>query len=355
MNPTLVNRASRENNFDGLRVIAAVTVIFSHSFLIAEGNDANEPLIVLTGRQCILGLTGVFVFFAISGFLVTQSFEETRAPLRYLAKRALRIFPGLVAALVLSAFVLAPLVTTLPLAEYLRASEPYRYVFWNTLLDLRVHELPGVMFVDNPVGLEVNGSLWTLGYEFEMYLMVLALGVLGLLRVPVLLALFALGLACIYFPGLDVLGGWGWMLAFFVSGMLLYKLRATRIFDGRIALCALAGLIASVPLRQFILLFPIFGCYLALYLALDRRLPILRAARFGDLSYGLYIYGWPSEQAVIWALGGHARWWQVCGLALPLAGTLAFLSWHLIEQPALRLKPRARASLEAPAVTVPAL
>ena len=329
----------RANNFDALRLAAAVAVIFSHSFLIADGNENHEPLIMLTGRQSILGLAGVFVFFTISGFLVTQSFEQTRGPLRFLAKRCLRIFPGLVVALVLSAFVLAPLVSTLPLAKYLGQAEPYRYVFWNTLLDLRQHELPGVMFVDNPVGLEVNGSLWTLRYEFEMYLMVLALGVLGLLRLPVLLGLLALGLGCIGIPALDELGGWGWLLSFFAIGMVLYKLRDTRIFDGRVALVALVGLAATVRFGGFIQMFSIFGGYLALYLALDRRLPLVPAARFGDLSYGLYIYGWPAEQAVIWALKGHAAWWQVFSLALPLAATLAFLSWHLVERPALRLKP----------------
>ena len=331
---------SRENNFDALRFLAAVSVIFSHSFLVAQGTQDHEPLIWLTGRQSILGLAGVFVFFAISGFLVTQSFEQTGSPLRYLVKRCLRIFPGLILALILSAFLLAPLVTTLPLADYLHRLTPYRYVFSNTLLSVHVHELPGVMFVDNPVGLEINGSLWTLRYEFLMYLMVMGLGVLRLLNLPVCLALLALGMGCIHFDALGFLGGWGWLLGFFAAGMVLYKLRATRIFSGWVALLALAGLIASVPLRQFILLFPLFGCYLALWLALNPHLPVLRAARFGDLSYGLYIYGWPSEAAVIWALGGHATWWQVFLLATPLAALLAFISWHLVEQPALRLKPR---------------
>lgn len=331
---------SRRNNFDALRLVAALSVIFSHSFLIAEGNDAHEPLILLTGRQSILGLAGVFVFFAISGFLVTQSFEETHSPLRYLAKRALRIFPGLLVALFLSAFVLAPFVTSLPLSDYLRRPEPYQYLLRNMVFDLKVHELPGVMFVDNPVGLEVNGSMWTLGYEFDMYLMVMVLGLLRLLNLPVCLLLLGLGLACIHFPALDALGGWGWLLGFFAAGMALYKLRHTRIFTGRIALLALAGLAASIPLRQFILLFPLFGCYLALWLALNPRLPVIPATRFGDLSYGLYIYGWPSEQAVIWLHGGHASWWQVFIFATLLAGSLAFLSWHLVEQHALRLKPR---------------
>ena len=342
----------RQNNFDALRLIAAISVIFSHSFLIAEGTQNREWLILLTGNQCILGLTGVFVFFAISGFLVTQSFEQTANPLHYLAKRALRIFPGLFAATLMSAFVLGPLVTTLPLGAYLSRPEPYEYVVANTMLDQTVHELPGVSFVENPVGLEINGSLWTLRLEFTMYLMVLGLGLLRLLTVRAALLLLAFGMACLHFEMLDelenwgwifqLLSGWGWLVGFFAAGMALYKLRHTRVLDGRIALLALAGLVLSIPLRQFITLFPVFGCYLALWLALNPRLPVIPAARFGDLSYGLYIYGWPVEEAVIWLHGGHAAWWQVFSIALPATAALAFLSWHLVERPMLRLKPGRR-------------
>ena len=348
----------RHNNFDALRLVAAASVVFSHSFLISEGTQDHEWLIWLTENQSILGLVGVFVFFAISGFLVTQSFEETGDAWRFLAKRSLRIFPGLFVATVLSAFALAPLVTTLWPSAFLSRPEPYEYVIGNTLLDQTVHELPGVMFVNNPVGLEINGSLWTLRLEFTMYLMVLALGVLRLLTVRAALLLLAFGMACLHFNMLDelekwgwffqLLSGWGWLVGFFAAGMVLYKLRHTCIFDGRVALLALAGLVLSVPLRQFILLFPLFGCYLALWLALTPRLPVIPAARYGDLSYGIYIYGWPVEQGVVWLFGGRAEWWQVFLLALPAAATLAFLSWHLVERPALRLKPGVRRSSAAP-------
>jgi len=352
---------ARQNNFDVLRLVAAISVIFSHSFLIAEGTQNNEWLILLTGNQSILGLTGVFVFFAISGFLVTQSFEQTPNPLHFLAKQVLRIFPGLFVATLVSAFLLGPLVTTLPLGAYLSLPEPYEYVLGNTLLDQTVHELPAVSFVKNPVGLEINGSLWTLRLEFTMYVMVLGLGLLRLLTVRVALSLIAFGMACLHFEMLNelekwgwffqLLSGWGWLVGFFAAGMALYKLRHTRVFDGRIALLAVAGLVASVPLRQFITLFPICGCYLALWLALNPRLPVLPAARFGDLSYGLYIYGWPVEQAVMWLSGGHAPWWRVFLIALPTTAAIAFLSWHLVERPMLRLKPGSRraAALYTPA------
>src|ERR1700739_1019194 len=124
----------RQNNFDVLRLFAAISVIFSHSFLIAEGTQDHEWLIRLTNNQSILGLVGVFVFFAISGFLVTQSFEQTGDAWRFLAKRAFGLFPGLFVATVLSAFVLAPLVTTLSTGAYLTNPAPWEYVLGNTLL-----------------------------------------------------------------------------------------------------------------------------------------------------------------------------------------------------------------------------
>ena len=218
--------ASRDNNFDALRLVAAVSVIFSHSFLIADGTEKHEPLIWLTGNQAILGLAGVFVFFAISGFLVTQSWEATASPPRF-PRQAL---PADLPRPVRGAGRSRP-------SCWRRWSRPCPWrsisagrspismssTTWNCRSE--THELPGVMFVDNPVGLEINGSLWTLRYEFMMYLMVLGLGWFRLLNIWTCLGLLALGMACVYFPQLDSLGGWGWMLSFFASGMVLYKLR----------------------------------------------------------------------------------------------------------------------------------
>lgn len=377
--PIAADPNPRHNNFDALRIVAAASVLLSHAFLIAEGSDANEPMVRLSDRQFVLGHVGVFMFFTISGFLVTQSFEQTGAPLRYLAKRALRIFPALALALVLTSFVLAPLVTSLPLAAYFGRSDPYLYVLNNLVFNYRtIHELPGVLFVDNPVGQEVNGAMWTLGSEFLMYLMVLVLGVLRLLRLPVLIVLLVLGMAFISVPTLDpvhplewLLGpatrdaqhwnwladwaqnvsGWAWLLGFFAAGMILYRLRDHAMLDGRLALLAVLGLVASVPLRQFILTFPLFGSYLVIYLARHPRLPAIPATRFGDLSYGLYIFGWPVEEFVVWAAGGHVTWWQEFLASLAITAALAFLSWHLVEQPALRLKPRNRSPADrAPSV-----
>src|SRR6202140_773674 len=101
----------RRNNFYALRLIAALSVVFSHSFLIAEGTEANEPFVRLTGNQCILGLVGVFVFFIISGYLVTESWCRSPMPGRFALRRGLRIYPGLLVNVAICAFLIGPLVT----------------------------------------------------------------------------------------------------------------------------------------------------------------------------------------------------------------------------------------------------
>src|SRR5260221_1582920 len=85
---------ARANNFDTVRLLAALSVVFSHSFLVAEGSEASEPFVWLTGNQCILGLVGVFVFFIISGYLVTASFSRSPMPGRFAQRRVLRMHSG---------------------------------------------------------------------------------------------------------------------------------------------------------------------------------------------------------------------------------------------------------------------
>jgi len=97
-------------------------------------------------------------------------------------------------------------------------------------------------------------------------------------------------------------------------------------------LLALIGIALSIPARLFLVAFPLFGSYLVIYVALNRRLPVVRAARFGDLSYGLYIYGWPVEQCVIYFGGGAAPWWAVFLISAPATAAVAFFSWHVIEK-----------------------
>ena len=335
----------RENNLDLLRLLAAISVLLSHAIVIADGNLSADPVSVLTGGQTVLGVVGVFVFFTISGYLVTESFVRTAAPAQYLVKRALRIAPGLIVCVLLTAFVIGPLVTTVPLSIYLRDPQVYAFVANNLVLHVGYNHLPGVTYVGNAVGDIVNGSFWTLPAEVLMYLMVLALGMLRLLTLRVAIALVLAGLLGIIFDTTDhgVLGNFAWLLGYFAMGMCLYLLRPFRPLRSAVAFICALGLILSVPMEHFILIFPICGSYLVIYIAYCRWLPIIRAARFGDLSYGMYIYGWPIEGAVA-HFNGNAPWWDILILSFVICLPVAVLSWHVIEKPAIRLKPKPQRS-----------
>ena len=344
--------ADRQNNFDALRLLAASSVLLTHSFLLAEGTQDRDPLVVLSLHQCPTGLVGVFVFFAISGFLVTQSWENTRSLPRFLAKRALRIYPGFSVCILVLTFGLGAAMTNLSLRDYLGDAGTRDFLFANLSMQLQPNALPGVQFSQFWFGNVMDGPLWSLPLEVSLYAMVAVLGTARAIRIPVLALLMVIGLTEVWFdkwidknlaPGF--IGGVAWMLPFFVAGMLAYRLRHSGIFNGRLALIALVGLVASVPLQSFIPLFAVFGCYLALYVALHPALPLIPAARFGDLSYGLYIYGWPVQQTVSY-LRPDLGWWELFLISLIATAAVAFLSWHLIEKRALRLKPRAAAKMK---------
>jgi peptidoglycan/LPS O-acetylase OafA/YrhL len=331
----------RANNFDALRLLAAASVVFSHSFLITEGSEAREPFAWLTGNQCILGHVGVFVFFVISGYLVTESWCRNPAPGRFALKRGLRIYPALALNALVCAVLLGPIVTSLPLSAYFADRGVGRFIAHVLTLDPGPTQLPGVLFADTSVGLLINGSLWTLRYEVMLYAMVLLLGLARLLRLETALALTALGIAAVFFEkSLQPLGDFGemlWLLGFFASGMAMQFLRDLIPFRWPYPLLALLALVVFGWMHCFIALFPLAGAYLAIWFA-RRYDPALDYARHvGDLSYGVYIYGWPAAQFVMWLSGGRATWWEIFLLSLALSLALAWLSWHGVEKWALRL------------------
>ena len=175
----------RGNNFDVLRLVAASLVLFSHSYALT-GNA--EPFAEVSGWT--FGEVGVVMFFAMSGFLIAKSWGDLPQLVPFTVKRALRILPALVVAVSVTVFVIGPLFTTLPLGSYFSDPVTWLYLVRASLLITFFGTLPGV-FEDNPYPDAVNGSLWTLPVEACCYALAAALGTLGLLRRSVLLAGFS--------------------------------------------------------------------------------------------------------------------------------------------------------------------
>jgi peptidoglycan/LPS O-acetylase OafA/YrhL len=334
-------RLHRDNNFDVLRLAAATLVILSHSWALT--GSVVDPVVALTGGRLYAGELGVWIFFAMSGYLVTDSYCKRRSLFAFLEARALRIYPAFFVAIVLG-IVVGALVTTLPLRAYFGDADTWRYLYRNLLFELR-YELPGV-FAANPFPRAVNGSIWTLPGEAMMYLLVAALGVATLLwhrRVCgfVLAALIAtIAAEPLIVTGLPRIGSplYALPVVSFLLGMLMLLYRDRVVLHAAIAVALVALVLIAAPhVRTAVPLYAcVAGAYITFYLAFHRvrvRLP----ERVGDVSYGLYVYAFPTQQFVVWLVPAIGPW-SLFAVAFPATFALAWLSWHFVERPALSLK-----------------
>jgi peptidoglycan/LPS O-acetylase OafA/YrhL len=322
----------RGRSFDFLRLAAATAVLVSHSFIIV---GREEPSL----GGLALGSMAVLVFFAISGFLITQSWVLNPNWAAFVAKRALRIMPALLAVLVIAAIALGPAVSSLGPADYFSQSQPYTYVATNASLLKTTYELPGV-FADNTYPDAVNGSLWTLRYEVRAYALVLLAGLLGCFalvgRRPALAVLPVLGV--IVLEAVEPLGHLldPDLIGAFVVGSLLYLMRDRVPLRWWMAVVLLAVWLAAPPAVED-LCGALAIAYTTLVIAFAVPDPLRPVTRRGDFSYGVYLWAFPVQQ-VIAHLWPSVKLGELVPVAAIATLGLAAASWYLVERPALRLK-----------------
>jgi peptidoglycan/LPS O-acetylase OafA/YrhL len=364
----------RRNNFDALRFLLAVLVVFSHSYTVSLPKElwAAEPVMGLTGRQASLGTLAVYGFFAVSGFLIAQSWVRSRSFGQFLKKRALRLYPGFAVMTLACVLVVVPLaVGALPtLSLGLLGKVAYRVLVFDAWED------PAAF--GGQVEAAVNASAWTIPYEFWCYLFLAAVGAAGALSkrwgVAVLASLFAafyglhqwFALAHVGPVWADVLpksaayhasrvfgcpAKWPEFLTYFVAGMLFFAGRngvarrngvggpggTTRWrlpHSGRLAAACAAALVAAAmakPLLSFAL--PVCGVYLLFWVALHPKLRLDRFGARGDVSYGVYLYAFPIQQLLVkWIGPATVTPMVLFACSLPLALAAGVLSWHGVEK-----------------------
>ena len=324
--------------FDGLRLAAAISVLFSHAFLIAEGREDGEPLRYLLGPGNIIGLYGVFTFFAISGFLLTRSLDNGAEAVQFSINRALRIVPGFLFCIVATSLLIGAAVTPLSLWDYYTQPDTYAYV-WSSLACLCDSWEGSFRFGTHPAVTDLkNGSLWSLSYEALSYLFLLWLWML--LRRPFLVAGvagFAALISALNPHASQIMPGIAYTLPYFSGGVVMYVVYQRFGTTLLLAWLSLGFICASalVGFQQYA--FAIFGSYILVFLAERSNIGSRFAQRCGDLSYGAYLFGWPMEQLVQHFVGFY-NGWQLFALSLPIVFACAAISWWVIEKPCLKLK-----------------
>ena len=353
----VIAKTERNNTLDLLRLMSAVFVILHHSY----------PLTGNSSLFSALGAIAVSTFFIISGYLISQSWFSDPTPSRFLWKRLLRIMPGLVAVVIFAILIIGPINTSFPLREYFLNINTWIYLGAISVFHIP-QTLPGV-FISNPYPTTINGSLWTISLEFRMYILLCIMGVIGMLKDRrILLSIVVLSYA-IYFTSLlsniwrlnvfaralGSIGISGYLLRLisngiplnfpnynilFLIGMLFYLYKDQIKFNSWIALGAFIGLLIVIDSDSSLFLIVLFIClpYLVLYLG---QLPIKQlyniGDKYGDYSYGLYIYAFPVQQTIAHFMP-KINPIQMFLLSLLTTFILAFISWWLIEKKALSLK-----------------
>lgn len=331
------------DNFTLLRLLAAVLVIYGHCFALALNQQAQLDFVGRLLGGTYVGSIGVEMFFFISGLFVTYSWLRRPDLMHFVRARALRLLPALVCCLLLSVFVLGPLFTELPLASYLKDPQTRHYLKANLKLGEMAFQLPGVFLQAHHPGTPVNGSLWSLPLELRCYVALAIAAVLGL-GSRRWLSNLCLALLAIRFAGSWVRHAgvfehdYQKLFPYFLLGVACaINARWVPLHGGWLVLLVLTSWLS----HGHYLFHPLLGlsiCYFCLWFGYCPRVP--QVDRFGDLSYGSYLYGYPVQQMLVtlfplWT--PHLLFLPTLLVVLPLAAA----SWWLVEKPALRLKGRA--------------
>ena len=319
----------RNNHFNLIRVLAAFGVLISHAWPLSMGMRTTEPLQTLVGYK--LGTLSVFVFFAISGFFITRSFDLSRDWKSYLIARCLRIFPALAVVLGLTVLVSGALITTAPFSEFWISA--VKYLIKNMSLFRLQWALPGV-FEDNIYPKAINGSLWTLSHEFRLYGLVLLVGVFRSFDWPVLLRFIALAFV-VYLQCIPATTS-SELATCFVIGAVIYLWRNHMPASMIISVLLVVVAIASKGTTAYLPILLLTISYSSLALGYYPFKKLLAYNRLGDYSYGIYIYAFPMQQLAS-HFGADTPVENILFAAVPTI-TMAILSWHLIEGPALGMK-----------------
>ena len=333
----------RPAGFDYLRLILAISVIGMHSTIVAAGWQAEFDLWASWARPFLRSILPMF--FALSGFLVAGSFERSGTVAMFFGLRVIRIYPALVMEVLLSGLLLGSLFTVLPLKEYF--AHPTFHTYLLNMLGEPHYKLPGV-FARNPYPEQVNGQLWTVPYELACYATLAIISVLGGRRRRWISLVAAVAATIAYAVGRQIkyhgeipynLGpvGGPLLVICFLIGVDLYSYRDWVWMRAPLGLASIAmgaALVSWIPGGELFAPWPI--AYATVYLGTWnlKRLAILAGA---DYSYGLFLYGYPIQQALVALFPGQSVVFNAIGANL-VAGGFAAISWHMIEKPALKLR-----------------
>ncbi len=347
-----INEAAidRKNNLNIIRLVASLMVLYMHSFAVCVGVQDEDIFYTLTNHKDLAGGIAVYIFFIISGFLICRSYDKTNNLLKYIKARFLRIWPLLFVIVMVSAFVVGPILSEYTFYQYFHYGDLKGFLL-NLLFIANDTKLPGVF--PNHYNHSMNGSLWTLMYEVIWYGIVALTAFLWKKKkyiVPIIYVILTGLYLSITYGILTITSGFVLNMAklgmFFSMGMVYYLYSDKIVLSLKLFLASIVGLVIGILFFNFVYTFSIFAPYIIFYIAFQKRFVATWYDKIGDLSYGIYIMSFPIQQILVEVLGTPTEGYNTLSmnsylnmvLALLVVVPLSWLSWHFIERPCLKLK-----------------
>ncbi|WP_291722743.1 acyltransferase family protein [Bernardetia sp.] len=347
------NIHTKSNSLGFLRSLLASIVVVHHAFRLRS----NEPYFWEDFFPLSFGTLGVYGFFVISGYLITASFEHSSSTVNFVWRRLLRIFPAFWICLLLTIFLFAPLThyfTYGSLENYFTgfASPPLSYFYKNIFLSINQIDINNIMQKNvgagNMLGAVFNGSLWTLIHEFRLYIITALIGIVAFYKTKKYYVFYIIYFLYVVVHYADPVEGRLFfklytdkatiiLPIYFFAGSTLYLLRnKIKINYILLSLAILITIIAHYT-GLFYYIFPFSLTYILIWLAV--KLPFKDWERkYGDYSYGIYIYHFVIQQSLLVAGFTYLNTISFFLLSFCIALFFAYLSWKLIEKPSLKLK-----------------
>jgi peptidoglycan/LPS O-acetylase OafA/YrhL len=343
---------SKHNNFDIIRLIASVAVIVSHSYDLLQRGESEPLRLYTSGKGVTLGTIAVFIFFVISGFLITKSAHNSGSIAKYIQKRILRIVPAFAITILVTYLFIGYIISGLSFSAYFLNQISADYL--NGLLIYPIaYSLPGV-FTTNPYPFAVNGSIWTIPYEFTMYLITIPVVTFGIKKVGniAILLLLLILYWCMYelfrYPEAGNISIFFMPIKFliplatqFFLGAFFYIYREHIILNLWYFIISVIIVIYSLhynpSIKEFVYLFYPAMAYITIFVCLYFKKNIYDSRKLGDYSYGIYLYGFLVQQLLIYYFDIHSIK-ILAASAIFCSFCCAFLSWHLVEKPAMQYK-----------------
>ena len=333
------------NNFDFLRHFAAFIVLYGHSFDLC-GEVWHKNFYSINGVNYTT--LALIIFFSISGYLITSSYQNSSNIFTYLKKRCLRLFPALWVNIILIWLFLFLFVREVSVHEFF--SDKNSWLYFASLTIIKTHTYIDTIFAQNPYAHSINGSLWTLAYEFYFYLLVPLLSLLYFYksRWAYLILIIVLFVLYVYLNehtvkygipiiGLNLLNFSAFGFYFFFCGWIyLFANHFTKKLK-EVSILFIISILIVIFFERFDLFYLIFPIFI-INIGTASWPFINRIGNYGDISYGLYIYAFPIQQSIMYFNGGSINPFILVLLTLLFTTPIALLSWVFIEKKALKLK-----------------